>query len=550
MVVINSMLTNGNQGAHVTTFWVGPAEKPDSYQLVRMLGGGGEGQVWQAHSYVSGPAPKDVAVKILPGRGPNDEREDWAEHASLLLSLSHPGVVRVTAAFSGPTMHPAGEARAGSYRYLVMDLVEGPHLREWLEQHSDSTAAERLRLLRLTADALDHMHHGPDAAAPVAHGDVKPSNIVVRPPGTPILVDLGLMRRVDRPGTAGRSAPYAAPEVRGSRPQATPEADRWAFVVTVAEVLIGGGLPTSRDSSLDLRELERRLRTSPGLQQRRGLPDRILDVLRADAEVRPRKLLSWVDGSLDSLSQVTSGRDAEDSPAAAAPTSRRTARRRLLIVLALVLVAAAVATGVVISGRLGTVAAPPLFDSDLSSPAPGWPVSSTDAEVSFGEGGYRVHPRSTQSPAFLAAPAPPTTFISDATVSATATLQGGQGIWGVWCRGADDRPSRSYVFLISHTAAVQITTEDYGDGTGWKHLDGVDVAAPVTVSAHCMDNGTNSSRPVTLTMDVNGRQVLEYQPATVFSPGYYGVTTQPFSDVTGPIATATFSHFAISRPPP
>lgn len=114
-------------------------------------------------------------------------------------------------------------------------------------------------------------------------------------------------------------------------------------------------------------------------------------------------------------------------------------------------------------------------------------------------------------------------------VTATATLRSRQGLWDVWCRGLDNNPSDAYLFLISHTAAVQITLTGFQDGTGWKHFNEIDVSQPITVSARYADT---PGAPVQLTMAVNGRQVLSYRPRKLLGPGYSGITTQPFGDVT------------------
>jgi hypothetical protein len=162
-----------------------------------------------------------------------------------------------------------------------------------------------------------------------------------------------------------------------------------------------------------------------------------------------------------------------------------------------------------------TVSGPTLFEQSLTTPKPGWPVGRSDiADVEFKDGAYMVHPQSYQYGKYIAAPAPPETFLSDIVVTATASLQSGQGSWGVWCRGVDD-PGDAYLFLISHAGAVQITLTGFnGDGTGWKYLEGVDVSKPITISARCADI---PGYPVLLTMAVNGREVLNYRPVKILS---------------------------------
>jgi serine/threonine protein kinase len=312
-----------------TEFWVGPLAAPDTYELVEMLGGGGEGEVWRATVPLSGQGRSRVAVKILPGTGAADEERRWAESGQLLRSLSHPGLVRVQDVFRGPAVHRRGEADADGTlsRYVVMDHVEGVTLREWVDENPDATAAARLRMLRTVASALDEMHQGASTEVPVAHGDVKPANVVVRDSGATVLVDLGLTRLVDAPGPVGRSTPYAAPELRGASPQATPEADRWAFAVTTAQVLTGEPPPVDGRGFLDAAALATQLRSHPVTRRRPILVRRILEVVAAPPEARPRALRVWLDGAADSLSQVT-GPGPDEPPAADPPLAPPAGGRR------------------------------------------------------------------------------------------------------------------------------------------------------------------------------------------------------------------------------
>ncbi|ODU06297.1 MAG: hypothetical protein ABS81_05060 [Pseudonocardia sp. SCN 72-86] len=296
--------------------WVGSHGAPDTYQLLTLLGGGGEGEVWKAVLPLSEGGRRTVAVKILHADSDGTEPDRWERFGHLLRSLSHPGLVRVLEVFLGPARHTRDNANPDSRAaYVVMDYVDGPTLREWCVEHPDATAHQRLRMLRTIASALDDMHSGVHTEIPVAHGDVKPANVVVGDDDTVVLVDLGLARLTDSTGIAGRSAPYAAPEIRGNTAQATPEADRYAFTATLAQVLTGQPIPTTTDGWLDPVELEYRLRTSPITQRRPVLARRILDVLAAPPEARPRPLRTWLDATSDSLSEITAAPIHDLSPA-------------------------------------------------------------------------------------------------------------------------------------------------------------------------------------------------------------------------------------------
>src|SRR5947208_2345846 len=78
---------------------------------------------------------------------------------------------------------------------------------------------------------------------PVAHGDVKPGNIVVPDDGLAVLVDLGLMRIFDGTVIAGGTVPYAAPELFRDGAPSTPATDRFAFIATVTHAILGDTPP-------------------------------------------------------------------------------------------------------------------------------------------------------------------------------------------------------------------------------------------------------------------------------------------------------------------
>ncbi|MEJ3652019.1 serine/threonine-protein kinase [Actinomycetes bacterium KLBMP 9759] len=289
-------------------FWVGPPDAPDTFRLVALLGAGGEGEVWRAVLPLSESGRRTVAVKIAhPAWGDPDREQRLQRLGHLLRSLSHPGLVRVTDVFVGPAKHRAGKADArSSAEYVVMDFIDGPTLREWCDENPDATASQRLRMLRTVAAALDEMHSGAETTVPVAHGDVKPSNIVVRDGGAgTVLVDLGLTRLVDATGVSGRSAPYAAPELRVLGAQASPAGDRYAFAVTAAHVLAGQPPPTGPDGWLDEAALHALLRSAPATRRRPQLVRQVMAAVTAPAEARPGGLQHWLDDAADSLSQVT-----------------------------------------------------------------------------------------------------------------------------------------------------------------------------------------------------------------------------------------------------
>jgi serine/threonine protein kinase len=286
-------------------FWVGPPSAPETYQLISCLGGGAEGEVWTAVLPLSAEGRRSVAVKILPAGADTGDEEAWVRHGHLLRSISHPGLVRVLEVFTGAPRHRAGTVPAGSGRYVVMDLIEGMTLREWLDENPGATVSARLRTLTTVAAALDEMHSGSQTAVPVAHGDVKPSNIVMRPDGSTVLVDLGLTRLADGAGRVGRSRPYAAPELFQAGARSTPEADRFAFAATVVHAVLGEPPPVGEVGGPDLAAVEAKLRANQITMRRPILVNQLMAALSVPPPNRPTNLRTWLASLTDTLSQVT-----------------------------------------------------------------------------------------------------------------------------------------------------------------------------------------------------------------------------------------------------
>ena len=166
----------------------------DRYALLQLLGEGATGSVYRARDLSSG---ESVAVKVLHS---DLDAASLRREFDLLSGLSHPGVVKVKEIYDG---------------FLVMPLVEGIPLgscKDWGLQKKTQAAVQLLEILQ-------YVHsHG------VVHGDLKPSNILVRKesgaeagPPELVLTDFGLARLIrasepDAPSMSGTLA-YLPPEV-------------------------------------------------------------------------------------------------------------------------------------------------------------------------------------------------------------------------------------------------------------------------------------------------------------------------------------------------
>jgi serine/threonine protein kinase len=139
-----------------------PGEVVDRYVIVRAIGSGGMGIVYEARDHA---LDRSVALKLLRSDVVANDGEVAARlvrEARLAAGLSHPNVVAVYAA----GMH-------GTSPFIAMELVPGASVRDWL--------AERPRSWRDVVEAFVQAGRGLAAAhaAGIVHRDVKPDNILV-----------------------------------------------------------------------------------------------------------------------------------------------------------------------------------------------------------------------------------------------------------------------------------------------------------------------------------------------------------------------------------
>ncbi|MGW2843571.1 protein kinase domain-containing protein [Streptomyces sp. NPDC001274] len=280
---------------------IGPDSAPDRYRLLNSIGRGGEAVLYRAEIELDG-APETVVVKVMDSRTTVTVEQfqrlsaKWQEQAELLRFVNRPGVVGVREHFEGPPIHGRGASStaAGRSLVLVMNHVEGLDLRDWREERTLTSHAERrevLRTLEQLADVLDWLHSGraTPSGRTVVHGDLSPGNVMIDVHGQATLVDFGLSKLTadHRTAEVWFTPGYAAPEVfEGKR---TPHTDRYAFGA-IAYFLLSGQSPPSTPEQL-------RAALSALPQVAAAAPDRVERLLRicaAEPDRRPENLTSWV----------------------------------------------------------------------------------------------------------------------------------------------------------------------------------------------------------------------------------------------------------------
>ncbi|HEY6835047.1 MAG TPA: serine/threonine-protein kinase [Gaiellaceae bacterium] len=196
------------------------------YRLVRLLGEGGMGLVFEA---VREPDGEVVALKVLRAELSADEtyRERFAREGRIASGLTHRHLVPVVD-FGELDAHP----------YVASRYVAGRTLADVLARDGALALSPLLRTICEVATALDTLHR-----AELVHRDVKPANIMVEESGASFLTDFGLARGeaatvLTRTGRVAGTVEYLAPEViRGER--ATPASDIYALGCVTFECIAG-----------------------------------------------------------------------------------------------------------------------------------------------------------------------------------------------------------------------------------------------------------------------------------------------------------------------
>jgi DNA-binding winged helix-turn-helix (wHTH) protein/predicted Ser/Thr protein kinase len=205
------------------------------YRVVEILGSGGMGLVCKAEDLKLG---RLVALKFLPEELARDPAalERFEREARAASALNHPNIC---------TIHGAEEHEGQPF--IVMELLEGETLRDWLKRAP--TLEPSLEIARQVLEALRAAHR-----AGIVHRDLKPENIMVRFDGYVKVLDFGVAKlmpaspllgtkgtvtpALSRPGQIVGTLGYMSPEqILGQHTDQ--RSDLFSFGVILYEMLTG-----------------------------------------------------------------------------------------------------------------------------------------------------------------------------------------------------------------------------------------------------------------------------------------------------------------------
>ena len=195
------------------------------YEIQEVLGVGGMAVVYKARCH---RLNRLVAIKILKDEHAQDEefRRRFHAESQAVAMLSHPNIVSVY-----------DVASTGDANYIVMELIDGITLKQYMEKKGILNWKETLHFAIQIGKALEHAH-----SRGIVHRDIKPHNVMVLKNGSVKVTDFGIARVMSKSNTLTKEAlgsvHYISPEqAKGGRVDS--RSDIYSLGVVMYEMITG-----------------------------------------------------------------------------------------------------------------------------------------------------------------------------------------------------------------------------------------------------------------------------------------------------------------------
>ncbi len=285
-------------------------ERVGDYQVVRTLGAGGMGEVYQVRHLIS---ERVEAMKVLlPNLESNAELADrFLREIKVQASLSHPNIAALYTA-----------VKHGNQLLMLMEFVEGESIEQKL-RGGPMTPEAGVRYMAQVLDALAYAH-----SRGVVHRDIKPANILVTPEGQVKLMDFGIARmkqdrKLTSTGQTLGSLFYMSPEqIRGEDLDA--RSDLYSTGVTLYEA-VTGKRPFDGTSEYSVMAAHLQQTPVPPIQVDPRVPRRlnelILTAIAKERESRFQKAETFAAELRSCLTEAPAARPAAPAPPPPVPAA-------------------------------------------------------------------------------------------------------------------------------------------------------------------------------------------------------------------------------------
>ena len=292
------------------------------YELIEKIGEGGMAIVYKARCRLLN---RYVAIKILRPEFTKDEQfiENFKRESQAAAALTHPNIVSV---------YDVG--KEGNIHFIVMELVEGKTLSQYIEEKGRLDYKEAISITRQVASALSLAHKNQ-----IVHRDIKPHNILITNTGVAKLADFGIAKAVSASTIIGGNH-----KVMGSVHYFSPEQARGAYVDERSDIyslgivlyeMLTGKVPFDGDNPITIALMHINEPMPSVTAQVPGIPPQLEKIIMKATEKYQSNRYRTADEMIEDLDNiefitkvmgqkafVTDLNDAE-SETAAAPAARR-----------------------------------------------------------------------------------------------------------------------------------------------------------------------------------------------------------------------------------
>lgn len=260
---------------------LGPGSEIGSrYEIVRLLGQGGMGAVYQAHDR---ELDRQVAIKVI--------RADMASNPEILRrfkqelilarQITHKNVIRIF-----------DLGQADGVKFITMEYIEGENLQGVLRRKKKLEPAEAANIMAQVCRALEAAH-----AESVIHRDLKPQNIMLDKSGRAYVMDFGIARSMLAAGRTQTGAligtpDYMSPEqAKGLALDA--RSDLFSLGIIFYEML-SGAVPFDADTTMGKLSKRTNEPARPLAELDKTIPQPLCDIVRKCLEIDPQKRFASV----------------------------------------------------------------------------------------------------------------------------------------------------------------------------------------------------------------------------------------------------------------
>ena len=199
------------------------------YKILTVVGKGGMSVVYLA---MNERANKQWAIKEIRKDGVQNYevvKQNLIVETELLKKFNHPNLPSIVDVIDGD----------GTF-YIVMDYIEGIPLSKAIAESGAQSQDDVIEWSKQLCDVLGYLH---SRKPPIIYRDMKPSNVMLKPDGTVMLIDFGTAREFKSTSVADTTClgtqGYAAPEQFGGQGQTDARTDIYCLGATMYHLLTG-----------------------------------------------------------------------------------------------------------------------------------------------------------------------------------------------------------------------------------------------------------------------------------------------------------------------